>query len=410
MHAFGAREWRGVWLGLGLLVGGSGCGGEWAPPPPRPLPSPVAAPAPPDGGNAAAPVPPPDAGQAQPDPAAAFAELPAPVCVPEPVHHREATACLRTDLRPTGLRASSERFDARGRTLERAYYDEQGRPSLRISHTYAGDHEVRRVQHYEERTTTTRWEYDSAGRQTRVEERHTAPRTEPNVYASETHYDARGRTALILHLHNAQPDGHTLFEYDAQGLLTRTLRLSGDGDTRAETVFTHHPNGQLHEVAYRPFTTMGGETEETYDAQGRLLLHTWCTHKACNTSTYVYDAAGRQTVHHYLPGGDLTGSSTLRTRYDAAGRRLLQQRVDDIASIDTPGPHAPRTETRRFLYTCGNGALVREELDVDGDGSADGLRELDRDARGRVVRERFTGALRTSELAVREYRYDCAAP
>ncbi len=429
------RRGSGALLGAALLLGGVGCMPDPLEPPPAPpveapIAAPPLAPAPdagaeappitqaPDSGTGSPPVTPaPDAGSGtppepaadagpEPDPYARFPDVPAPACIPASVKPREATPCLVRELRPTGRLYSEAHQDAQGRILALENYDADGGVTRRVTVEYQGALKVRRVEEAGMEVTTDTWEYDRKGRETRHVQRSLGPNFEREE-VTETHYDAQGRKEESRYGLDGHDLGRTVFEYDAQGLLVLITQMDAHGDVLAETVLTYHSNGHLKSSSYRPYASMGGETDEEYDEQGRLIRYEWCTHKLCANSTYVYDSAGRRTGTQSWIGGDADRTTTLLTRYDAAGRRTVEQLHSEENGYPDDIPPVVRDETRRFFYACGSDALVREELDVDGDAVADGLHPLERDARGRLVREGFSGALLWGELAVREYRYDC---
>ena len=432
------RRGSGVLLGAALMLGGVGCMPDpLEPPPAPPVEAPITAPpvapvsdagaeAPPitpapdagtgsppvtsapDAGSGTPPEPAADAGP-EPDPYARFPEVPAPACIPASVKPREATPCLVRQLWSTGQVYSEAHLDALGRSLSFVSYDADGGVTRRVTAEYQGALEVRRVDEDGSDLAIDTWEYDGKGRETR-HARQFRYGTVEQEWVSETRYGPQGRTEEILHWADGRPDGRTGFEYNAQGRLVLIARTDDYGDVVEETFLTYHPNGQRKSWSYRPYTTMGGEMDEEYDEQGRLIWDEWCSYKLCANSTYVYDSAGRRTGAQHWTGGDANSTTTVLTRYDSAGRRTVEQSHAEAGPYDPAEPRSYiRDETRRFFYVCGSEALVREELDVDGDSVADGLHTLERDARGRLVRESFSGALLWGEPAVREYRYDCGS-
>ncbi len=341
-----------------------------------------------------------------------------PACVPlhtPPTGRRFPSACEVRTLRPDGSLARVERFDAQGHLLEehvfwstmsshRVNRWEQGR---QVHGTFeASDGEWDRRD----------WFFDAEGRPVR-HVRQTGPR---HAWRTEvrTTYDAQGRIARVEEDKAGQAPGRSEFLYGVDGRLASVVSQQelAEGPFTVER-YTYHPNGHLATFEATP-PPIGGSERREYDAAGRLVRFRHCTHHSCWGEEREYDVHGQLTRTRGQQGGDGFENVWDRLRvYDAHGRQIVELTVSDTWDANGELPRAgqrqvktPRyiqRQVRRGVYACETEQLLREELDERADGTPDGWRELEYDAAGNLVAERFSGTLASPELGRREYDYSC---
>lgn len=197
-----------------------------------------------------------------------------------------------------------------------------------VTYTYNGFGQVATVVHPLNGTTTRT--YDTAGRV--LTQGQTGGDTVTYAYnsqgqvTSETHsdsstttytYDGQGRV-----LTQGGTAGYPLgYEYDAMGRLWKLHTYRGGGADDV-TTWTYAASGVLLSKTDAAATPQS--MSYTYDAAGRVLTRTWARGV---TTTYSYDAMGRQTGIDY---SDSTPDVSLT--YDRAGRRT--------GTTDAAGTHA----------------------------------------------------------------------
>jgi hypothetical protein len=300
-----------------------------------------------------------------------------------------------------------ERFDAQGHPLEEVSYAPQGGVTERTVHTWTAGLEVHRL------TETARgdwseatWSYDGQGRAVQY-----ALRAGPSDHRLDlrTVYDAQGRVARITRWEDGTRSVRE-YVYGAAGRLESVL-----GGTAEDAVLqpvelhahTYHPNGQLQRLVVTPLHVGGGERQE-YDEAGRLVRFESSMHDIGRTEQREYGAHAEPTrVRSSRTGPRGTSERDELRVYDANGRQVVSALVENVHVFLPEERRLQYREVRRSVLACETGALLREELDANADGAADGLRELAYDAAGNLVAERFSGTLETPELGRREYDYHC---
>lgn len=156
---------------------------------------------------------------------------------------------------------------------------------------------------------TTTYDYDAANEQTSV--------TRPDNAVSSTSYDSRG-----LAISRTSPLGRkTTYGYDDAGRLTSVVAPDGNvaGCSCASqytTTYSYDADGNRTKTV----NALGGVTDSTYDALGRLTQTTVEELSGNRTTTYTYDADGN-VVKTVDPAGRTTTKS-----YDA-NTRLTQSKV-----------------------------------------------------------------------------------
>ncbi len=410
-----AGRWgRGVGVAVLAAVLGTACGqgGEEAPArgvelprtsvigdtPPAPPANPQPAPPPPQPSYR---YPLPEGPWVPPDASTLAFEVPACVAREVPEAPRDVKPCEVRTVRPDGRLSLRERFDAEGRVRETFFHGPDGRVNHTVEHTWENGHEVRRVSTPENGPSTVQeWKYDEEGRlvsnSTRVGGR--SPQTE-----TRTFYDAQGRIERT----EQNSSGYVLvrrYTYSPRGPLESVSWEARDVGPEVVERYTYHPNGQLHRFVSRP-PTMGGEQDREYDEAGRLVFQQACSHKGCWGDTRAYTAEGRLVrVHSRRTMDTVTTEGDRLFVYDSEGRVRVDAFLQNVDAMD--GRYQER-QVHRSIYACGSGALLTEEWDQDADGTPDGWIELERDAEGKLVVERFTGSAATPEKARREYDYQC---
>ncbi len=261
----------------------------------------------------------------------------------------------------------------------------------------------------------TEYEYDPAGLLVSV--------TTPGGRTWRIEYDVLGRPVRRI-----GPDGATVtLERDANGRVVR--RIDANGST---TEWRHDRRGRILEV----IDPEGGHTRHEYDAASNIVARIAPTgsvmrteYDALNRPLRIQDDTGAVTSYHYDALGNLTSirapdGTEAHYEHDAISR--LVRRIDPLgettrftydASSDLTAVLDPAGNETRYEYDAG-ARLVRE---IDALGGArtfdyDGhdltrvtdrngrVRELERDALGRVVAETWSeggDAVRTTR-----YGYD----
>lgn len=158
--------------------------------------------------------------------------------------------------------------------------------------------------------------YDSAGRQT---SRIVAATAATPARAAQFTYNADGQRATQIESGDATVQGATTYDYDARGRLIALQTPQGD------LAWTYDPAGRISERS-----TAEGTTGYSYDGDGRL---TTLTAPDGKTTSYVYDAAGRNTRSEQ----QLAGSDKLVTerRYDSSDRQVTIAHSKQSASATT---------------------------------------------------------------------------
>lgn len=344
---------------------------------------------------------------AWPTPDASTLGFAVPACVPVtlPTGPRLASPCEARTLRPDGTLSRRERFDAAGHLLEEVTFAADGRESYRTENLWVDGLQVRSVSGAPVTGVSTvyEWAYDAEGRTVR-----STTRLEPGGgtgYEERTFYDAQGRIERV-----EQPSWVRRYVYGAQGRL-ESVDWDQPGDPWLLGVerYTYHANGQLKSYAARP-PTMGDADDREYDEAGRLLSSRHCTFHGCWDATHAYGADSQPTRVHEVMGTDTVDAEWDRLFvYDSEGRRVVEASVGNVQEwTEGVGPRRyQQRQVHRFFYACETGDLLREELDADADGTPDGWRELERDAAGNLVTERFTGTAANPEQGRREYDSVC---
>jgi hypothetical protein len=309
-------------------------------------------------------------------------------------------ACAINEFYVGGQLALAQRFDAEGHLLEKRHLYVDGSFGFSTTHRWQAGLEVYRLEVQRSGPKTeTEWHYTAQGRLERWLRRH------PGVPGEQTQlyvYGSEERLERVDLFHDSTFIGSTSHTYDAEGRLTLVV-----GDNLRESRL-YHPNGHLRRRESSRF--MWDEFED-YDAEGRRTSFMWCNHSGCHDTDSTYGPGG-QLVR--TDSASTTGTYSARSvstwRYDAQGRVSVLWRASNVRSFLASGAERDgRTrETLRYTYACGSGLLLLEERDSDEDGVPDGWHTYERDASGRLLRERYSGSfLGPWATEIREYQYDC---
>ncbi len=361
-----------------------------------------------------------DAPAAVPTVGAGDSPAPAPVAAREPAKTAwkgqpaslRPVACdpgLSPKPEPVGAIASLvEHRDSTGNVVERVTSDDHGRPlatsilrrdgSEETTYAYSGEVEILRdrwtrsatTQTHEKRTKilnddgTVAIERLETNDRVVTEKRFTYEAGRPStigVYNGDGTFRGSGRLTYTV-------DGllrKEFYEYDYYGDYIQTVDVQ---DLR------YYDDGSVMYAA-RWF-----ETSQAFTPDGRIL-----SENGRGATRHVYDTDGRPVRTVEGDGGSPETNRTVRRTFEADGRVALEHRIISLYRF----PLEPQywRETARYVYACEGGRLLREELDVNEDGVVDGVRSLDYDVQGRLVRERFTGAASATSsggLEVKEIR------
>ncbi|MFP2906631.1 hypothetical protein ACLESD_16515 [Pyxidicoccus sp. 3LFB2] len=242
--------------------------------------------------------------------------------------------------------------------------------------------------------TETEWMYLPSGEPERKEERGSGMSTLVTRYF----YDANG------HLQRTENDyGVTTYTTDAQGRVV----LADNGYTLRH--YTYHPNGQVARDRTEDPTNDQSVTYE-YDAQGRTTLYESCRLGDCNSEQTAYRPDGQVLTSEKYTSRRLEEHVTRRAlQYDSEGRPVIDWNADEHIDYRPSEPIETRSRsTQRSTWLCGVNRRVMQETDSNEDGLVDSVRQLQRNANGRVVRELLSGGTPAPDDIVRiEYQYTC---
>ncbi|HZI07532.1 MAG TPA: RHS repeat domain-containing protein, partial [Archangium sp.] len=226
-------------------------------------------------------------------------------------------------------------------------------------------------------------------------------------------YDAAGRLERVTRSGGGQEET-TVYRYDEAG---RVLSIdSGDACDRDLALcerYTYWPNGQPRQISR--WSGYYWSMDERYDESGRLSSRSWGDYDVGGEDLYTYDAAGRLSRYWVKDGRYIFNREAITTSvYDSRGLLQLQRYAEDNVT-GTPPVGEPRPEvfghirlTRRVSYICGTQIVALDEWDSDEDGVVDARRTHERDATGRLVRERYSGTPRLDKEPIRrDFSYEC---
>ncbi|MGW2058633.1 DUF6531 domain-containing protein [Streptomyces sp. NPDC001840] len=156
---------------------------------------------------------------------------------------------------------------------------------------------------------TTHWTYDDFGRVLSV--------TDPLDRTTSHTYDALGQLKTVT----APDDGVTSYEYDGQGNVTKETAPGNrvthrEYDDAGREISVTGPDGAKTTSTYAPFT---GDLVSTTAPAGNVDGADAET-KRRNTTTYAYDAEGRQTQARVVDPNNPGRYLATVTSYDAQGR------------------------------------------------------------------------------------------
>jgi YD repeat-containing protein len=338
----------------------------------------------------------------------------APVaCVPwtGSVPPQRATACEGTSVFQDGRREVA-RYDAESRLLELRTYRPDGSPDSLERHTWVNGRETfRRIESLRPNGSWTQieWVYDAAGRlQKRTD---TFSSQEAVVY--EHVRDSNGRLERIDRLPTSARNTPIVYRYNAAGQLV-AIDSEPNCDryvARCET-FTYWPNGKLREDTWDD-DGYAGVTNQ-YDDRGHLVdeseyaielnRHTVNSHDKAGRRFRIWEKVGRYVYDHEF----------INTFYsDASGLLLLERLGKDYTQPSGDSPDSPRVTTRvrttrRLTYLCGTKIVALDEWDGNEDGVVDARRTHERDAKGRLAHEEYSGTPGLDEGPVRrDFKYEC---
>jgi len=417
-------DWRKGWMCLVSCLVLWGCGSTGTQPPSEApgagdrMPSPPEESAAPDGGTT-----PPDAGMPPPDggsdggtapPRSGLEGAPtlAPAaCVPwtEAAPPVRASACevfSEYDNPSSEIASQRARYDADSRLLELRSFARDG-ALLRVeTHRWVAGREVfRRTEWADGDWSQSEWFYDAEGRLLR--------RVDGSDWVSLYSYDAAGRLERVTRSGGGQGEA-TVYRYDEAG---RVLSIdSGDACDRDLALcerYTYWPNGQPRQI--NRWNAFFWSMDERYDESGRLSSRNWSDYDVGGEDLYTYDAAGRLSRYWVKDGRYIFSREAITTSvYDSRGLLQLQRYAEDNVT-EPPPVGEPRPEvfgyirlTRRVSYICGTQIVALDEWDSDEDGVVDARRTHERDATGRLVRERYSGTPRLDKEPIRrDFIYEC---
>ncbi|ATB32334.1 hypothetical protein MEBOL_005811 [Melittangium boletus DSM 14713] len=321
-----------------------------------------------------------------------------------------ATACEGTSVFANGDREVA-RYDADSRLLERRRYGPDGTLQETEFHTWKNGHEtLRRLEFPEGSWDQIEWAYDDAGRLARRTETFDAP-TLPRSY--QYIRDAKGRLERIERQTSNGQDGPIVYHYNAVGQLVE-IDSRPDCDlrvARCET-FTYWPNGHVKQNAWTDDHHMS--FTNLYDDRGNLVDEQEEGFEHVRHTVTSHDAARRVFRSWEKYGGYYRSHEFVRTLYyDASGLLLLERLGKVYTQLSGPGIEYPLvttylTTTRRLTYLCGTKIVWLDEWDSDQDGVVDARRTHERDDKGRLVHEEYSGTPGLDDGPVRrDFKYEC---
>jgi hypothetical protein len=299
------------------------------------------------------------------------------------------------------------RYDADSRLLELRSFARDGTLLSVETHRWVEGREVFRSTEWSSGgSSRIEWFYDAqAGRLLR--------RVDGSDLESLYIYDVAGRLERIDRS-GGDRVGTTVYQYDEAGRLSSID--SGDACDRDLALcerYTYWPNGQPRDISR--WNAFFWSMDEHYDASGRLASRSWGDYDVLGEDLYTYDAAGRLSRYWVKDGRYVFDREAITTSvYDSQGLLQLQRYAEDNVLHASPGRETEpdvfgyiRT-TRRVSYLCGTQIVALDEWDSDEDGVVDARRTHERDATGRLVRERYSGTPRLDKGPVRrDFIYEC---
>ncbi|WP_434384754.1 hypothetical protein [Melittangium boletus] len=307
-----------------------------------------------------------------------------------------AQACQVTSVGSDGW-GEVARYDGEGHLLERSHLTDSGERYKWERSTWVDGRETFRRVESSIGWNQSEWVYDGAGRLSKRTE--TSFQAERLLVHDYTYvYAANGQLERIDRQSTNGPMAPVRYHYDTHGQLTDIDSSPGCDMTLSPCgTLTYWPEGPVRESRW---TNEGfwGSTKR-YDEQGRLVDEEQTHYNSAQRTLTTYGADQRVSRIWERGAFRSTVFQSLRTFHpDASGQLQLER----LAKVEN-GPVGPLVDgqptyltttwfvTRRLTYLCGTELVALEEWDIDQDGVVDARRTHERDARGRLVRETYSG-------------------
>jgi RHS repeat-associated protein len=232
------------------------------------------------------------------------------------------------------------------------------------------------------------WAQDGTGRRTTLQydaHDNIAAITLPTGGVQKYHYDARGRATIIRNPRG----GDTRVHYDAEGRVVST-----QSPTSAQRAVTHDPEGNVLEV-----TTPTRRVRFGYGHFHRVIWR----EEAGTRLAFEYDTEDRllavvnEAGERYRFDLDAAGDVQEETGFDGRTRRYVRDAAGQVTKTTLPSGRESESVYdgvgRLLQIKHSDGSFGRFDYDIHGAlrraENETGVVEIDRDAAGRVITERF---------------------